>query len=223
MDGRLFIKAISRVTAGALLVALLIFVPAGTINYQNGWLLMAILFIPMFIAGMYMIFKRPDLLRKRLNMREKEMEQREVVAMSAVMFIASFVVAGLNYRFGWITMPEWSVIAAAVLFLAGYAMYGEVIRENEYLSRTIEVQEGQKIVDTGLYGIVRHPMYAATLLMFLAMPLVLGSPVSFLISLLYIPIIAKRIRNEEKVLVEGLEGYVEYRERIRYRLIPFIW
>lgn len=223
MDGKLFVKAISRVTAGALLVALLIFVPAGTINYRNGWLLMAILFIPMFIAGMYMIFKRPDLLRKRLNMREKEMEQREVVAMSAVMFIASFVVAGLNYRFGWITMPEWSVIAAAVLFLAGYAMYGEVIRENEYLSRTIEVQEGQKVVDTGLYGIVRHPMYAATLLMFLAMPLVLGSPVSFLISILYIPIITKRIKNEEKVLVEGLEGYAEYREHVRYRLIPFIW
>lgn len=223
MDGRLFIKAISRVTAGALLVALLIFVPAGTINYRNGWLLMAILFIPMFCAGMYMIFKRPGLLRKRLNMKEKEMEQREVVAMSAVMFIASFVVAGLNYRFGWITMPEWSVIAAAVLFLAGYAMYGEVIRENEYLSRTIEVQEGQKVVDTGLYGIVRHPMYAATLLMFLAMPLVLGSPVSFLISLLYIPIIAKRIKNEEKVLTEGLEGYAEYREHVRYRLIPFIW
>ena len=223
MDGKLFVKAISRVTAGALLVALLIFVPAGTINYRNGWLLMAILFIPMFCAGMYMIFKRPDLLRKRLNMKEKEMEQREVVAMSAVMFIASFVVAGLNYRFGWITMPEWSVIAAAVLFLAGYAMYGEVIRENEYLSRTIEVQEGQKVVDTGLYGIVRHPMYAATLLMFLAMPLVLGSPVSFLISILYIPIIAKRIKNEEKVLVEGLEGYAEYREHVRYRLIPCIW
>ena len=174
MDGKLFVKAISRVTAGALLVAFLIFVPAGTAGYRNGWLLMAILFIPMFIAGMYMIFKRPDLLRKRLNMKEKEMEQREVVAMSAIMFIASFVVAGLNYRFGWITMPEWSVIAA-------------------------------------------------TLLMFLAMPLVLGSPVSFLISILYIPIIAKRIKNEEKVLTEGLEGYAEYREHVRYRLIPFIW
>lgn len=223
LDKKLFFTAISRVTMGAVLVGLLIFVPAGTAEFRNGWLLMAILFIPMFIAGMYMLFRRPDLLRKRLNVREKEMEQREVIAMSGIMFIASFVVAGLNYRFGWISMPFWSVAAAAVVFLAGYAMYGEVIRENEYLSRTIEVQEGQKVVDTGLYGVIRHPMYSATLLMFLAMPLVLGSPLSFLISLLYIPIIAKRIKNEEKVLVEGLDGYPEYLERVKYRLLPYIW
>lgn len=210
-------------TIGALLVALLIFVPAGSIRFWNGWLLMAILFIPMFIAGIVLMFKNPDLLRKRLNAKEQEMEQREVVAMSALMFIAAFVVAGLNYRFGWIHVPEAVCYAAAGLFLAGFGMYGEVIRENEYLSRTIEVQEGQKVVDTGLYGVIRHPMYAATLLMFLAMPIVLGSPVSFLIMLLYIPIINMRIKNEEKVLAEGLEGYKEYLKKVRYRVIPFIW
>ena len=223
MDEKLFVQAISKVTMGAVLVAVLIFVPAGTIHFWNGWLLMAILFIPMFCAGMYMLFRKPDLLRKRLSAKEKEMEQREVVAMSALMFIASFVIAGLNYRYGWMKMPLSAVIAAALVFLLGYLMYAEVIRENEYLSRTIEVQEGQKVVDTGLYGVIRHPMYAATLLMFLSMPLVLGSPLSFLISLLYIPIISKRIKNEEKVLADGLEGYTDYLKKVKYRVIPFIW
>ena len=223
MDGKLFIQAVTKVVLGAVMVALLIFVPAGTVHFRNGWILMAILFVPMFLAGIYMLFKRPDLLRKRLNAKEKELEQKEVVLMSGLMFVISFVLAGLNYRFGWVTMPEWGPVAAAVLFLAGYLMYGVVISENEYLSRTIEVQEGQKVVDTGLYGIVRHPMYAATLLMFLSMPLVLGSPLSFLVSFLYIPIIIKRIRNEEKVLSEGLDGYADYMRKVKYRVIPFIW
>lgn len=223
MDGKLFIQALTKVVLGAVMVALLIFVPAGTVHFRNGWILMAILFVPMFLAGIYMLFKRPDLLRKRLNAKEKELEQKEVVLMSGLMFVISFVLAGLNYRYGWVAMPEWGPVAAAILFLAGYLMYGVVISENEYLSRTIEVQEGQKVVDTGLYGIVRHPMYAATLLMFLSMPLVLGSPLSFLVSLLYIPIIIKRIGNEEKVLSEGLDGYADYMRKVKYRVIPFIW
>ena len=223
MDGKLFIGAISRFIAGALLVGALLFVPAGTIRYPKAWLLLIILFIPMFIAGIVMMMKSPDLLRKRLNLKERQSEQREVVAFSAVMFISAFILAGLNFRFGWMVLPEWSAYAAAAVFLLGYVLYAEVLRENQYLSRTIEVQEGQHVVDTGMYGVVRHPMYMCTLLMFLSMPLILGSPVSFLVTLLYIPIIIKRIHNEEKVLEEGLPGYTEYEKKVTKRLIPLVW
>ncbi len=223
MDRQLFVQAILKFLAGLLLVAALLFIPAGTLGYRNGWLLIAILFIPMFAAGLVMMVKNPELLRKRLNAREQEATQKQVVALSGLVFLASFVVAGLNFRFGWIVMPDWTVWVAVALFLLAYLMYAEVLRENAYLSRTIEVQDHQKVVDTGLYGVVRHPMYAATLVLFLSMPLVLGSPISFLILLCYIPIIVRRIRNEEKVLAEGLEGYAEYCRRVKYRLIPYIW
>ena len=199
------------------------FLPAGSFAYWQGWLLMGILFVPMFVAGFVMLSKNPDLLRKRLNAKEEEKEQKTVVALSGLLFIAAFVVAGLNWRFQWCVLPDWAVWVAAVLFLLCYLLYAEVLRENTYLSRTIEVQENQKVIDTGLYGIVRHPMYMATTVLFLAMPLVLASPLSFLIMLLYIPLIAKRIKNEEVVLEEGLEGYKEYKERVKYRIIPFIW
>ena len=204
-------------------MGLLLFLPAGSLRYWQGWLLMGILFVPMLIAGFVMLFKNPDLLRKRLNAKEEEKEQKTVVALSGLLFIAAFVVAGLNWRFRWCVLPDWAVWVAAVLFLLCYLLYAEVLRENTYLSRTIEVQENQKVIDTGLYGIVRHPMYMATTVLFLAMPLVLASPISFLIMLLYIPLIAKRIKNEESVLEDGLEGYKEYKERVKYRIIPFIW
>lgn len=223
MDGRLFAQAIAKFVAGLLLVAALLFIPAGTPNYWNGWLLIVILFVPMFVVGLVMMFKSPELLRKRLNAREQEATQKRVIALSGLMFLASFIVAGLNFRFGWVVMPKWAVWIAVALFLLAYLMYAEVLRENAYLSRTIEVQDHQKVVDTGLYGVVRHPMYAATLVLFLSMPLVLGSPPSFIILLCYLPIIVRRIGNEEAVLAEGLEGYAEYRERVKYRLIPFIW
>ncbi len=223
MTKTLFRQAIGKVLAGLLLVALLLFLPAGTLRWQNAWLLIALLFVPMITAGFVMMKKSPELLKKRLNAKEAEGEQREVVALSGLMFIAAFVLAGLNFRFGWIVMPRWIVRAASVVFLLAYGLYAEVLRENEYLSRTIEVQEHQTVVDTGLYGIVRHPMYAATLLLFPAMPLILGSPLSFCILLLYIPIIVKRIRNEEEVLEKGLEGYAEYKTRVKYRLFPGIW
>ncbi len=208
---------------GLVLVGLLVFLPAGTMDFFNGWLLIAVLFVPMLIAGVVMAISSPGLLRKRLNAKEKESEQKSVVAMSGIMFIAAFVVAGLNYRYAWIVMPSWAEWSAVALLLLSYAMYAEVLRENAYLSRTIEVQEGQKVVDTGLYGIVRHPMYLATILLFLSMPLVLGSLPSFVIMLAYIPLIVKRIRNEEKVLLEGLGGYEEYCKRVKYRIIPFVW
>ena len=209
--------------AGVVLVGALLFLPAGTLNYWQAWLLMGILFVPMFIAGLAMMKKNPDLLRKRLNAREKQGEQKEVVALSGLMFLAAFVLAGLNERFCWIPLPAWVSWVAAGVFLIAYAFYAEVLRENTYLSRTIEVQENQKVIDTGLYGVVRHPMYMSTLLLFLAMPLVLGSIPSFAVMLLYIPIIAKRIRNEEKVLEDGLEGYAAYRQKVRFKVIPFIW
>lgn len=208
---------------GLVLVGLLVFLPAGTMDFFNGWLLIAVLFVPMLIAGVVMAISSPGLLRKRLNAKEKESEQKSVVAMSGIMFIAAFVVAGLNYRYAWIVMPSWAEWSAVALLLLSYAMYAEVLRENAYLSRNIEVQPGQKVVDTGLYGIVRHPMYLATILLFLSMPLVLGSLPSFVIMLAYIPLIAKRIRNEEKVLLEGLGGYEEYCKRVKYRIIPFVW
>ena len=223
MTRALFFQAIGKVLAGLLLAALLLFLPAGTLHYWNAWLLIVLLFVPMFLAGIVMMVKNPELLKKRLNAKEAEGEQRQVVALSGLMFIAAFVLAGLNFRFGWIEQPRWIVWAAAVVFLLAYGLYAEVLRENEYLSRTIEVQEHQTVVDTGLYGIVRHPMYAATLLLFPSMGLILGSPLSFCILLLYLPLIVKRIRNEEEVLEKGLDGYTEYKTRVKYRLFPGIW
>lgn len=220
---KLMASAGVKLLMGLVLVGFLIFFPAGTMHFFNGWLLVAVLFVPMLIAGVVMAVCSPQLLKKRLNTNEKESEQKSVVAMSGIMFIAAFVVAGLNYRYGWVVMPSWTVWSAVVLFLLSYAMYAEVMRENAYLSRTIEVQEGQRVIDTGLYGIVRHPMYSATILLFLSMPLVLGSLPSFVIMLVYIPLIVKRIKNEEKVLLEGLGGYEEYCKRVKYRIIPFVW
>ena len=212
-----------KLLMGLVLVGLLIFLPAGTLCFFNGWLLVAVLFVPMFIAGVVMAVCSPQLLKKRLNTKEKESEQKSVVAMSGIMFIAAFVVAGLNYRYVWTVMPSWAVWSAVALFLLSYAMYAEVMRENAYLSRTIEVQEGQTVIETGLYGIVRHPMYSATILLFLSMPLVLGSLPSFVIMLVYIPLIVKRIKNEEKVLLAGLDGYEAYCGKVKYRLLPFVW
>ena len=223
MDGKLFATALTKFAAGVVIIGLLLFLPAGTIFWWQGWLFMGILFVPMFVAGLVMMAKAPDLLRKRLSAKEDEGEQRAVLALSGLMFVAAFVVAGLGVRFGWPQLPAWASWVGAVLFLAAYALYAEVMRENAYLSRTIEVQGGQRVVDTGLYGIVRHPMYSATLLLFLSMPIVLGSQFSFIIMLAYLPIIAKRIRNEEKVLAKGLEGYAEYLTRVKWRLIPHIW
>ena len=223
MDLKLFTQAIFKFLGGLLIVGLLLFLPAGTFVWRQAWLLLGILFVPMFIAGLIMMKRAPDLLRKRLDAKEEEKEQKTVIVLSGLMFLAAFIVAGLNFRFRWIVLPVWVSWAAAVLFLLAYVLYTEVLRENVWLSRTVEVQENQKVVDTGLYGIVRHPMYMTTLLLFLSMPLVLGSVISFVIMLLYIPIIAKRIRNEEQVLEGGLEGYAEYKKRIRYKVIPFVW
>ncbi len=223
MSLKLFCSAILKFTLGVLLVGLLIFLPAGDLNFINGWILMGILFVPMFIAGIAMMIKNPALLEKRLNVKEKQGEQQLVVKLSGLMFIVGFVVAGLDHRFMWLELPTWVTIVGVVLFLASYLLYAEVLRENTYLSRTIEVQEGQKVVSTGLYGIVRHPMYAVTLVLFISMPLVLGSLISLVVFLAYPFIIAKRIKNEEKVLVEGLDGYDEYTKNVKYRLIPFIW
>ena len=223
MDVKLFSQAIAKFLGGLLIVGLLLFLPAGTFSYWQGWLLIGILFIPMFIAGLVMMKKSPELLRKRLDAKEEQSEQKTVITLSGLMFLAAFVVAGLNFRFQWIVLPAWVSWAAAVVFLLAYALYAEVLRENVWLSRTIEVQENQKVIDTGLYGIVRHPMYMSTLLLFLSMPLVLGSILSFVIMLAYIPIIAKRIRNEEQVMESGLAGYAEYMKRVRYKVIPFVW
>ena len=223
MTKKLFIQAIGKFIFGVILLGVLVFVPAGTINYPNGWLLIAVLFIPMFVAGLVMMFKNPELLKKRLNAKEEEKEQKTVVALSGAMFAAAFVVAGLSFRFKWLVLPKWAVMIGTIVFLLAYAMYAEVLRENAYLSRTVGVQENQKVIDTGLYGIVRHPMYSATLFLFLSMGIILGSLISFAILLLYIPIIAKRIKNEEKVLEEGLEGYSEYKTRVKYKVIPFVW
>ena len=223
LDKSLFVQAIGKFLLGVVMLGLLIFLPAGSLSYWQGWLLMGILFVPMFVAGLVMMAKNPELLRKRLNAKEEEKEQKTVVALSGLIFIAVFVVAGLNWRYQWLLLPDWAVWVSAGIFLACYLLYAEVLRENTYLSRTIEVQENQKVIDTGLYGIVRHPMYSATTLLFLSMPLVLASPISFAIMLLYIPLIAKRIRNEEKVLEEGLEGYKEYKTRVKSKVIPFIW
>ena len=223
MDAKLFSQAIVKFLSGLLLVGLLLFLPAGTFAFRQGWLLIGILFIPMFFAGLIMMKKSPGLLRKRLDAKEEQAQQKAVIALSGLMFLAAFVVAGLNFRFGWIVLPAWVSYAAAVVFLLAYGLYAEVLRENVWLSRTVAVQEGQKVIDTGLYGLVRHPMYMSTLLLFLTMPLVLGSVISFGIMLAYFPILAKRIRNEEQVLEGGLAGYRDYMKRVRYKVIPFIW
>ena len=223
MNKKLFIEAIIKFTLGVILVGFLIFWPAGTFAYWNGWLFMGILFVPMFLAGIVMMVKNPQLLKSRLKAKEEQKEQDLVVKMSGLMFLIGFVVAGLNYRFQWSVLPKTVSAVAAVVFMVAYLLYAEVLRENTYLSRTIEVQENQKVVDTGLYGIVRHPMYSITLLLFLSMPFVLGSWISFVIFLAYPFIIAKRIKNEEKVLAEELAGYKEYLAKVKYRMIPFIW
>ena len=223
MTVKLFISAIIKFLLGVILVGVLIFLPAGSFAYTNGWILMGILFVPMFIAGIVMMFKNPVLLKSRLDVKEKRKEQSTVVKLSGLMFIAGFIIAGLGFRFGWYSLPKGVVIAASVLFFAAYILYAEVLRENTYLSRTIKVQEDQKVIDTGLYGIVRHPMYSATLILFLAMPLVLGSVFSFVIFLAYPFIISKRIKDEEALLENELAGYGEYMKKVKYRLVPFIW
>ena len=223
MDKRLLPQALAKFLLGVILLGVLLFLPAWSFKFWQGWLLMGLLFVPMFVAGIVMMARNPELLRKRLNAKEKEAEQKTVVALSGLLFFAAFVVAGLNWRFDCWVLPNWAVWVAAGLFLASYLLYAEVLRENTYLSRTIEVQENQKVIDTGLYGIVRHPMYMATTVLFLAMPLVLASPISFIIMLGYIPVIAKRIKNEEKVLEEGLAGYRDYKQKVKFRIIPCIW
>ena len=223
MDKKLFFQAMIKILMGTFIIGLLIFVPANTINFWNGWLLMGLLFIPMFLAGIIMMIKSPELLKKRLNVKEKENEQKQVILLSGLMFIAGFIIAGLNYRYSWIIIPDFVVIIASIIFVLAYVLYAEVLRENKYLSRTIEVQENQKVVDTGLYGIVRHPMYAATIFLFLSMPLILGSIIAFAVFLLYPFIISKRIKNEELVLERELEGYSEYKKKVKYKVIPFIW
>ena len=223
MNGKLFLQAIVKYISGVIICGTLIFIPAGTLYFWNGWLFMAALFIPMFFAGIVMMFKNPKLLASRLNAKEEENEQKTVIVFSGIMFITGFVICGLNYRFGWMIMPKGVVVAGTVAFLTAYVLYGEVLRENAYLSRTIEVQEGQTVVATGLYGIVRHPMYAVTVILFLAIPVMLGSVYSLIIFLIYPFILVKRIKNEEQVLEKNLEGYREYKEQVKYRMIPFVW
>lgn len=216
-------QALIKYVSGIILTGVLVFLPAWDLRWRSGWILMAVLFVPMFFAGIVMYAKAPDLLRSRLSAKETQSEQRDVIRYSGLMFLASFIVAGLNYRFRWIVLPDAVTWTASAVFLLAYCMFGEVLRENQYLSRTIEVREDQTVVDTGLYGIVRHPMYTATVFLFLSMPLILGSLPSFIIMLAYVPIIAKRIRNEEAVLEAELKGYAEYKNKVRYRLIPLIW
>ncbi len=219
----LITQALTKFLGGVILTGALVFLPAGSLGFWQGWLFMGTLFIPIFIAGVVMLTKSPELLRKRLNAKEKEMEQKGVVALSGILFIATFVVAGLNWRYQWSILPEWVTWSATGVFLFSYLIYAEVMRENEFLSRTIEVQEGQRVIDTGLYGIVRHPMYTATTLLFLTMPLILGSLYSFFIILLYLPLIIIRIHHEEKILEDNLPGYTEYKQHTKYRLIPLVW
>ena len=220
---KLFIQAITKFTTGVILTFLLLFLPAGTFSYTNGWILIGILFVPMFIAGIVMLIKNPDLLRRRLSAKEKQKEQGVILKLSAVMFVAGFIIAGLDYRYGWSHVPKSVVITSLVIFLIAYLLYAEVMRENTYLSRTVEVQENQVVIDTGLYSIVRHPMYTSTLLLFLTMPIILGSWWSFAVFLPYPFIIAKRIRHEEEYLEKELVGYTEYKKKVKYKLIPFLW
>ncbi|SCY12783.1 Protein-S-isoprenylcysteine O-methyltransferase Ste14 [Butyrivibrio hungatei] len=223
MKKELLKEAITKIVVGIILIGLLLFIPAGTLSWLYGWIFMGMLFVPMLIAGIVMYFKAPDLLESRLRAKETQSEQKQVIGFSGIMFLLVFILAGLNYRFGWIILPEISVYIGIVIFLLAYALFGEVLRENRYLSRVIEVQRDQKVVDSGLYGIVRHPMYFATLFLFLSMPLVLNSLPSFIVMLSYIPIIVKRIRNEEEVLEKELSGYKEYKRKVRYRIIPFMY
>lgn len=223
MSVKLFFDALIKISLGILIIFLLVFLPAGTIKFWNGWLFIALLFIPMFIAGVVMMIKSPDLLRRRLNIKEKQSDQKEVIAISGLMFLIGFIVAGLNFRFNWLQLPNYLVILGSVVFIISYIIYAEVLRENAFLLRTIEVEKGQKLVDTGLYGVVRHPMYAATIFLFLSMSLILGSLYSFVIFLIYPFIISKRIKNEEEVLEENLKGYKEYKEKVKYKMFPFIW
>ncbi len=216
-------KALLKFMTGLIMAGLLLFLPAGSFNYTNAWIFIAVLFIPMLIAGIVLLFKNPALLEERLNARETEATQKAVIAVCAVMFIAGFVIAGLNYRFNWFMLPDPAVYSGSVIFLLSYIMYAEVLRENTYLSRTIKVQQGQKVIDTGLYGIVRHPMYSATVIMFLSIPVILGSLFSFLVFLIYPFTLVRRIKNEEEVLEISLDGYSDYKKRVKYRLIPFIW
>ena len=223
MTVKLFFNAIAKFLLGIILVGLIIFLPAGSFGYLNGWLFLALLFVPMFFAGIVMMFKNPELLKSRLEAKEKQKEQDFVVKLSGLMFLTGFVLAGLGFRLNWFMLPKIVVIIASILFVFAYIVYAEVLRENTYLSRTIKVQENQTVVDTGLYGIVRHPMYSATLLLFLSMPLILGSVYAFIIFLAYPFIIAKRIKHEEEFLEKELKGYKEYKQKVKYRLIPFIW
>ena len=223
MDTKLFFQALSKFLIGLIIICMLLFIPAGTLDYPNGWLFIALLFIPMFFAGIIMLFKSPDLLRRRLNAKEEEDEQKTVILVSGIIFLLAFILAGLNFRFGWFKLPSIVIIIASVIFLLAYIMYAEVLRENEYLSRTVEVSENQKVVDSGLYGLVRHPMYTSTIFLFLSMPLVLDSIFSFIVMLVYPIIIIFRIRNEEKVLENELIGYKEYKEKVKYKLIPYLW
>jgi len=223
MNIKLFIEALLKFLLGLIVIGLVIFIPANTIKYWNGWLFMALLFIPMFIAGISMMIKDPNLLKSRLDAKETEGEQKLVVALSGIMFLIGFIIAGLNFRFNWIQLPNIIVIVASIIFLLSYILYAEVLRENSFLSRTIKVQKEQKVIDTGVYKIVRHPMYFATLFLFLSMPLILGSFISFIVFLTYPFIIVKRINNEEKVLEKELKGYKEYKKKVKYKLIPFIW
>lgn len=220
---KLLFSALSKFIFELLLVGLLLFIPAGTIHFHNAWLFIALLFIPMLILGIVLFIKSPDLLKKRLNAKEKEITQKSVVSLSALLFLAGFIIAGLDYRFNWSSAPKWLVVTASVVLLISYLLYGEVMRENAYLSRTIEVQKDQKVIDTGMYKIVRHPMYAVTVWLFLSIPLILGSWYSFLCFIPYIPIIVVRIINEEKILESNLEGYKDYKKRTKYRLVPFLW
>lgn len=221
--GTLLFRTIINFLMGVVMVGVLLFAPAGTFRFWNAWLFLALLFVPMLIIGIYLWLKQPDLLAKRLSSKEKESEQKQVILMSAVVFVAGFIVAAVDFRFGWSQLPIWLVVMASVLLVISYGLYAEVMRENAYLSRTVEVQENQKVIDTGLYGIVRHPMYSATILLYLSIPLVLGSIYSFLIFLMFPSVIVKRISNEEAVLEKGLEGYTSYKQRVKYKIIPFIW
>ena len=223
MKKDLCFKALVKFFFGVIVVGILLFLPAGTFYYWNAWLLMGILFIPMFFAGIVLLLKNPELLKKRLNTKEEQAAQRLVIKLTGLMFLLGFILAGLNFRFGWIIMPDRVSWVGAAVFLFSYMLYAEVLRENTYLSRTVEVRKGQKVVDTGLYGIVRHPMYGVTILLFLSAPLVLGSIISFVVFLAYPVIIAKRIKNEEAVLEKELNGYVEYKNKVKYKIIPYIW
>ncbi len=220
---KLFVQGITKFLLGIILVGVLLFVPAGTLDYINAWLLMGLLFIPMFIVGILLMIINPDLLKRRLDAKEKEQEQKEVIVLSGLMFITGFIIAGLNYKYNWITLSNTTVVIASILFVISYLLYGEILRENSYLLRTIKVEKDQKVVDTGFYGIIRHPMYAVTIPLFLSMPIILNSPISFIVFLIYPFIIIKRINNEEKVLEKELKGYKEYQKKVKYKLIPFIW